>query len=70
MYRIVDNTDGSILAIVFSETLANKILEVLPKDEMEPGISRFAWEDCFQHPTEMIGDTLTQLGRAIQLRKP
>lgn len=74
MYRVIDNKTGSVLAICFTEDMARLITSNLPDEPLdenckdEEWFSRYAWEDCFQHPTEMIGDTIKQLGDQIQFR--
>jgi len=69
MYRVMDNKDGSVVAIVFSPEIAQLIVDNLPVELADPNdeLLRYAWEDCSDHPQEMIGDTLAQLGRHIQL---
>jgi hypothetical protein len=72
LYRVIDNYDGRVLAICFSEQVANHILSMYPPDETipgDPGTIRYVWEDCFQNGArraEQIGDTIAQLGREIQ----
>jgi len=69
MFRIMDNEDGKILAIVFDEDLAMKFLRTLPVETLEDGETiRYGYTDCFQHPEIMIGQTLALLGESIQMR--
>ena len=70
MLRVVDNKDGSILAICFSPIIAQLLVDNLPVegvDGEDEDFKRFAWEDCSQHPQQMIGHTLKILGESIQL---
>lgn len=70
MYRVIDNENGKVLAIVFEEKYASMLVHSLPIEELEEGFYRYAWEDCLQSPSAaLIGNTLLQLGEAIQDRK-
>lgn len=68
MYRILDNKDGQVLAIVFTEALAEQFIATFPNEELEPDFQRYVWEDCNQQPMAQVGDTLAQLGRCIRDR--
>ena len=68
LYRVLDNKDGSIIAIVFTELMACHILKMFPPDARVPGDEetiRYVYEDCFDS-TDQVGDTIAQLGRIIQ----
>jgi len=71
LFRVIDNKDGAILAICFSEQMAKQILGTLPDEVLvdDPETIRYVYEDCFQNGArraDQIGDTLAQLGREIQ----
>ena len=72
MYRVLDNKDGGVIAIVFSEDVAKHVLTMFDDNARVPGDEetiRYVYEDCFQNgpgSADQIGDTLAQLGRNIQ----
>lgn len=72
LFRMVDNADGSILAIAFDEETIKRIASTYDEEARVPGdpeTYRYCWEDCYQHcegHADQIGDTLAQLGRHIQ----
>jgi hypothetical protein len=72
LFRVLDNKDGAILALVFDEETAKHILKMFPEDARVPGDEetiRYVYEDCFQNgprEADQVGDSLAQLGRHIQ----
>lgn len=46
MYRIIDNSDGSILFICFTASMANRVLSTFSYEKLIDGTIRFVWEEC------------------------
>ena len=70
MFRLIDNETGDILAVCFDEQTAKKLLSSFPgKEQLDDGETfRYVYEDCFQHGSYLIGQTIAAIGQKIMNR--
>lgn len=69
MYRIVDNKDGSIIALCATEELAKKVLSAWcdkhGDPDLEPEFKRYAYEGLNQHSSYLYPETMVQFFNVV-----